>query len=601
MKKLIAILLVLALCGTLPAICAAETENEAFTEQLWQGSEMPDFTVTLADGSVFNLNEQLATHDCVMINIWATWCNPCCMEMPIMQEAYAGYKDRVALVCLSPDDSNEDIVAFQQENGLEQLPLGYDSVGLAGALIQEGYPTTIIVDRFGVYAYYECGAILDVGGFTRMWDYFISEDYTESEIVMEIPGPDYEGEIPSDEALTEALCKDGSVSVSYNSEDLKVWPFIPTENGAVNTNTLSINTSAAITASFTAKAGDVFAVDYTADFETLYDELDIFVNDEQVKTVVYGSTSTFVYPVDEDGEYTVELSYTQSTEVDEEFGPAGTVELSNMRVVSGDEAAAVLAAQPVYSYALSGDDYKLEILNENAKKVRLSFPKSAGLDIAGAYGTIEMYIVPEDTASFRMLLGDAYDAEFAVGYGDYDGVLHVCSLCDTDGEGYIFETELSSVEAGSYCNTYVSMYPDALDYYNGVTFYIFKSEENMNYFCAYDIMDYDYNYIEGVTWKYADGTLPSTDAIAGADTGFMYNIYIIDENGEPVDGVMVNVCTDTNCTPGIAQGGYYGFDGEQYPYVIHVLKVPEGYSFDTATEFVMNAEGDSLTITVPHA
>lgn len=558
----------------------------------YPGDMVDDFQVELCDGTVVTLHEMLATHKIVMINVWATWCTPCKMEFPIMNEAWDMYQDEVALVCLSPYDSNEEVAAFKEENGLT-LPMGADTIG-ADLLVQEGYPTTIIIDSSGCYVYYECGSITDISGFTRMWDLFLAEDYVPGTVYSSVPGPMYEGEVPADEALTAALCLDGTVTFCSDTADEYAWPFLPAEAGAVNSDPLVANSYAVLYATVEAKAGDVFSIDYAMDIENYYDSMEISLDGELVKTLAVTKEGTWLYCFEEDGTHELCFRYLSFCSAGDTES-SGEVLLSNASLLTGEAAAEALKNQPVFQYQLEGDDYILEVISESAKRIVIDDPAGYCADyLAG----IEFWLIPEDTGLFRMQLGDAYDPDMAYGYGDYDYVVHPISACEFDGIGYVFETELSSVEAGSYCDTYVSLYPDAFDYNTGTTVFVFKNEENVNYFLRYDLAPEP---VPGVFWTYEDGTLPSTDAIAKEPSEFLYNIYLVDENGDPVDGVMINVCTDETCTPSNTESGFFGFNGDPFAYVIHVLKVPDGYAFDTTQEFVMDAEGDTLVITIPHA
>ena len=48
----------------------------------------------------------------VVVNIWATWCGPCKVETPWLVELSEKYKDKVAFVGISFDDTPDDIKKF---------------------------------------------------------------------------------------------------------------------------------------------------------------------------------------------------------------------------------------------------------------------------------------------------------------------------------------------------------------------------------------------------------------------------------------------------------------------------------------------------------
>lgn len=83
----------------------------ALAEEEILGQPFPDFTAQDTQGNTYTLSGLLKDHEAVLINIWATWCAPCKMEMPYLNEMYEAYKDRVAFIALSkePNDTAEKL------------------------------------------------------------------------------------------------------------------------------------------------------------------------------------------------------------------------------------------------------------------------------------------------------------------------------------------------------------------------------------------------------------------------------------------------------------------------------------------------------------
>lgn len=162
MKKLFAIVLCLMLCVS----CFASGENEGY---------FGDFSLELADGSVFTLSEALSTHEVLVINLWGTWCPWCVVEFPFMQEAWAQYTDRIGLICLSAFDTNEEIAAFMQEQNLTILPMAYDSVNLTAWLSSGSFPVTAAFNSFGECIYYESGALTSTESFVSLFEYLLAQ------------------------------------------------------------------------------------------------------------------------------------------------------------------------------------------------------------------------------------------------------------------------------------------------------------------------------------------------------------------------------------------------------------------------------------------
>lgn len=88
----------------------------------------------------------------VVVNLWATWCGPCKIEMPTLarlQAAYAGKPVTVAAVSTDDDKALAEAKAFIAGNA----PLAYYGGGskLAFQISPPvgGFPTTVIFDRSG--------------------------------------------------------------------------------------------------------------------------------------------------------------------------------------------------------------------------------------------------------------------------------------------------------------------------------------------------------------------------------------------------------------------------------------------------------------------
>lgn len=52
----------------------------------------------------------------VMLNFWATWCNPCRMEMPSMERLYQQFKDKgLVIISVASGDTQQEVSSFMKE------------------------------------------------------------------------------------------------------------------------------------------------------------------------------------------------------------------------------------------------------------------------------------------------------------------------------------------------------------------------------------------------------------------------------------------------------------------------------------------------------
>ncbi len=88
----------------------------------------------------------------VLLNIWATWCGPCRVEMPSIQALHEALGPRgLKVVAVSVDNPGKarDIHAFASEMGLT-FDILYDSLGtIQSAYRTTGVPETFVLARDG--------------------------------------------------------------------------------------------------------------------------------------------------------------------------------------------------------------------------------------------------------------------------------------------------------------------------------------------------------------------------------------------------------------------------------------------------------------------
>lgn len=94
----------------------------------------------------------------VFLNVWATWCRPCLMEMPSIQDLYKEFKDQGVVFLLVTNEPPEQVRRFVSGRGWE-LPVYTIPGGVPEVFAAESLPTTFILNRRGEIVFKHVGAV----------------------------------------------------------------------------------------------------------------------------------------------------------------------------------------------------------------------------------------------------------------------------------------------------------------------------------------------------------------------------------------------------------------------------------------------------------
>ncbi len=168
--KLIVLLLsvfLLSGCGTqapIETLSDAEntTEQTSTAEELYQLT----FEASTIDGEAIT-SDILASSKLTMINVWATYCNPCLSEMPDLGEIAASYDSEQFQILGIISDVSETSTEKEIKNALnliEQTKANYPHLLLNESLYQnlvggiDSVPTTFFVRKQGEVLGYVIGS-----------------------------------------------------------------------------------------------------------------------------------------------------------------------------------------------------------------------------------------------------------------------------------------------------------------------------------------------------------------------------------------------------------------------------------------------------------
>ena len=123
------------------------------------GTVAPEFEVNDLDGGIARLSDHKG--EVVLVNIWATWCLPCRIEMPSMERLYQEIgEDGFEIMAVSIDAElgsfdlagrpGGDIQVFADSLGLTFPMLHDPSGGIERLFRTTGVPETFLIGRDGI-------------------------------------------------------------------------------------------------------------------------------------------------------------------------------------------------------------------------------------------------------------------------------------------------------------------------------------------------------------------------------------------------------------------------------------------------------------------
>lgn len=124
-------------------LAGCEGAGSSGPESVIVGNHAPDFSLTALDGTT--VESSSLKGNIVVLNFWATWCQPCMSEIPDLREFAANSKVQVVGIALDPDGL-KTVKPFVVDNNINYTVLLGNE-----AIFQRfngfGIPYTLVLDR----------------------------------------------------------------------------------------------------------------------------------------------------------------------------------------------------------------------------------------------------------------------------------------------------------------------------------------------------------------------------------------------------------------------------------------------------------------------
>jgi thiol-disulfide isomerase/thioredoxin len=155
MKWTVAAALVFLLVA--PALGAADEGEADMPDRTKLGEFVPSSppfaapAISLADTNGHSVELSELRGKLVLVNLWATWCEPCLREMPSLERLQSRLGERIAVLAVSEDrGGNQSVEPFIAKLGLKSVKIYIDPKSEVGhAFGARGLPSSFLIDREG--------------------------------------------------------------------------------------------------------------------------------------------------------------------------------------------------------------------------------------------------------------------------------------------------------------------------------------------------------------------------------------------------------------------------------------------------------------------
>jgi peroxiredoxin len=115
------------------------------------GDRAPDFVLNQLGGNPVQLSKVLAQGNTVIINFWASWCEPCVKEMPDLNNVYLANKSKnVTILTVNYREDESTAKGFFKNNNLT-MPVLMDKEGkVAGGYKVPKFPESYFISKDGI-------------------------------------------------------------------------------------------------------------------------------------------------------------------------------------------------------------------------------------------------------------------------------------------------------------------------------------------------------------------------------------------------------------------------------------------------------------------
>lgn len=145
--------------------------DEIAVEERSDLKKAPEFEVTTIDGETISLQQSMDENKATVIYFTASWCPMCAKNWPALSEVYPEYEDRINLVSISIDPTDdEEVMRNLDEKHNFEFPVVAGNPEVMLDFGVDSQATTVGVTRDGDVAFQKNKSVLSADEYRELFD-----------------------------------------------------------------------------------------------------------------------------------------------------------------------------------------------------------------------------------------------------------------------------------------------------------------------------------------------------------------------------------------------------------------------------------------------
>ena len=111
-------------------------------------STAPGFEIPVITGGNVQIKDYIGKP--LVLNFWATWCGPCIIEMPLLEQRYNDFSPELIILAINIGEPIQTVRKFVNEKKYTFLVLWDNKNKAQDLYLIDAYPTSFFIDKEGI-------------------------------------------------------------------------------------------------------------------------------------------------------------------------------------------------------------------------------------------------------------------------------------------------------------------------------------------------------------------------------------------------------------------------------------------------------------------